>query len=106
MLQKFLLAGAIALGAATTLPILSTPVEAGSNSYRNQGDSRLLRQPSHRINSGKVRGLATTTHNTKKEPGYPTPGKAYEACGAGNVFVVYVESPTLGNSEHRYDCAD
>ncbi len=45
-------------------------------------------------------------HSAKKEPGYPTPGKAAEACGGiDNVFVVYVESP-FGNRDHRYDCAD
>ena len=44
-------------------------------------------------------------HSAKKEPGYPTPGKAAEACGGiDNVFVVYVESP-FGNRDHRYDSA-
>lgn len=50
--------------------------------------------------------IAGSGSRTKAEPGYPTPGKAAEACGGlDNVFVVYVESP-FGSSEHRYDCAD
>jgi hypothetical protein len=60
-------------------------------------------------NRGGVPSLQFTApaqRNTRNEPGYPTYGKAVDACGAGNVFVVYDEGGTLGRRNHRYDCAD
>jgi len=39
--------------------------------------------------------------------GYPTPGRAFEACGgAGNVFVMYDELPDGTRTNHSYHCVD
>jgi hypothetical protein len=49
---------------------------------------------------------APTQRNNADEPGYPTYGRAVDACGNGNVFVMYEEGGTHGRTNHRFDCAD
>lgn len=46
-------------------------------------------------------------HGIAAADGYPTPGKAFEACGgAGNVFVMYDELPDGTRTNDSYHCVD
>jgi len=38
--------------------------------------------------------------------GYPTLGKAIDACGHGNVFVMYEELPDGSTQNHSFHCVD
>ena len=38
--------------------------------------------------------------------GYPTLGKAYDACGHGNVFVMYEELPDGTTQHHSFHCVE
>lgn len=52
------------------------------------------------------RGLAISPSSAKGD-GYPTPGRAFEACGgAGNVFVMYDIGPDGQTSNHSFHCVD
>lgn len=51
-------------------------------------------------------GLAISPSSAKGD-GYPTPGRAFEACGgAGNVFVMYDIGPDGQTSNHSFHCVD
>ncbi|MFK5979877.1 MAG: hypothetical protein QM488_13420 [Rhizobiaceae bacterium] len=53
----------------------------------------------------RLRGGLAISPSAAKGDGYPTPGKAFQACGgAGNVFVMYDIGPDGQKSNHSYHC--
>ncbi|MBO6551530.1 MAG: hypothetical protein JJ926_09420 [Roseitalea sp.] len=61
----------------------------------------------HGIAAAGTMQLAAKAGGGSAADGYPTPGKAFEACGgAGNVFVMYDELPDGTRTNHSYHCVD
>ena len=52
-----------------------------------------------------MRGNLAVSPSAATSDGYPTPGRAFEACGgAGNVFVMYDILPDGTETNHSYHC--
>ena len=52
-----------------------------------------------------MRGNLSISPSSAAGDGYPTPGRAFEACGgAGNVFVMYDIQPDGSHTNHSYHC--
>ena len=96
----------LAIAAAAILHSPITPLGVADAAQLKQ--NRHGQQARVRVNPKMPTGAfqVAPDQNRNNEPGYPTPGQAFQACGgADNVFVVYEETP-YGNTGHRYDCVD
>ena len=91
---------------------LTTRVIQADSEQKIDGQPRLLTQKlTVRKNKKRVaktiRGGLTISPSSARGDGYPTPGKAFEACGgAGNVFVMYDIGADGQTSNHSFHCVD
>ncbi|MBO6637407.1 MAG: hypothetical protein JJ920_05680 [Roseitalea sp.] len=82
--------------AATAALIATTATTAGHAGMKRHG-----------ISAAGGMQLAANAGRGSTADGYPTPGRAFEACGgAGNVFVMYDELPDGTRTNHSYHCVD
>jgi hypothetical protein len=89
--------------ASTSLVIIAFAVPANATGFELH-TSGFVRHGGQGV--AGFQSAAPNQRNASDEPGYPSLGKAQDACGIGNVFVVYEEGGTHGNTNHRFDCAD